>query len=586
MSVLGLLAVIGCIGWKVGSQWRGSAVNLKKMAQLPAASAAITGWRIFHGHSLQAITGTNWRFLALQAPVAIVLGAARGPSVALSEKNGYLTLRYRAMSVVLWIVLGAIGVALAWRAGADGARLVTGTSAVMLLLSLSELAELAVVAARAMASPIPSAMATKGSGESTAVDGRSAWHARRTRRDLTVGGAPGGRHREAERRDPPNATDDLGEPAVSARGLAGVAETALITLYNRGSEARLPDRLLGDPLAAHLVTSLDYPFSERFGTPDQSHVLRARQFDQQVGCFLAEHPHGTVVALGEGLETQLWRVDNGTLRWVSVDLPEIIALRRRLLPVHPRNQLIACSALDPSWTASIEPADGVLILAQGLLMYLTPADIDSFFEMVAQRSPGATIVFDTIPAWAATRTGHRQSAAYRMPPQPWGTGPHGVRQIRRRHPAITELRFLPAPRGRGLAWGVAYPAATRLPLTRGLLPMTVAASTSSLRPAEWDQHPAADKVPIPAPNNRALRGTHDHTSRYRTRQPTLFLSPDPGSAGTQSRSPWRRVPCWPPGSPLPQQASDGSRGSARTRRSSRPCSGPPCWPASDWASAS
>lgn len=507
MSVLGLLAVIGCIGWNVSSQWRGSTVDLKKMAQLPAASAAITGWLIFHGHSVRAISDANWRFLALQATVAIVLGAARGPSMALFERNGYLAFRYPATSAVLWIVLGAIGVALAWRAGADGARLATGTNAVMLVLSLSQLAELAVVAPRAMASPIPFATATKGrSGESTAAGGRSARHERRTRRDLAVGDAPGERHQEVEQGEPPSAAEDLREPAISATGLAGVAETGLITLYNRGSEARRPDRLLCDPLAARLVTSMDYPFSERFGTPDQSHVLRARQFDQQAGCFLVEHPYGTVVALGEGLETQLWRVDNGTLHWVSVDLPEIIALRRQLLPVHPRTRLIACSALDPSWTASIESANGVLILAQGLLMYLTPADVDGFFEMAGQRLPGATIVFDTIPAWAATRTGHRQSAAYRMPPQPWGTGPHGVRQIRRRHPGITGVRFLPAPRGRGLAWGVAYPAATRLPLTRGLLPMTVV-FTSSPCPAGWYQHPAPDKMTVPAPNNRARRGT-------------------------------------------------------------------------------
>ena len=503
-----MLAVVGCVGWNVGSQWRGSAVNLKKMAQLPAASAALTGWLIFHGHSLRAISDTTWRFLALQTAVAVVLGAASGASVALFEKNGYLTLRYRATSVVLWIVLGATGVALAWRAGADGARLATGTHAVMLLLSLSQLAELAVVAPRAVAGPIPFATTANGSGGSTALDARSVRSERRTRPDLAVGGgAPGERHREAKERVPSTATEDLREPAISATGLAGVAETALITLYNRGSEARRPDRLLRDPLGAQLVTSLHYPFSERFGRPDQSHVLRAVQFDQQVDCFLAEHPHGTVAALGEGLETQLWRVDNGTLRWVSVDLPEIIALRRQLLPVHPRNQLRACSALDPSWTAAIESADGVLILAQGLLMYLTPAAVDGFFEMVGWRLPGATIVFDTIPAWAATRTGHRQSAAYRMPPQPWGTGPRGVRHIRRRHPAITGLRFLPAPRGRGVAWGVAYPALTRLPLARGLLPMTVAVSTRPLCPAGWDQHPAPDKMPVPAPDNRALRGT-------------------------------------------------------------------------------
>ena len=33
------------------------------------------------------------------------------------------------------------------------------------------------------------------------------------------------------------------------------------------------------------------------------------------------HPAGTVVALGEGLETQFWRPDNGRVRWLSVDLP-------------------------------------------------------------------------------------------------------------------------------------------------------------------------------------------------------------------------------------------------------------------------
>jgi O-methyltransferase involved in polyketide biosynthesis len=49
--------------------------------------------------------------------------------------------------------------------------------------------------------------------------------------------------------------------------------------------------------------------------------------------FLAANPDGTVVALGEGLETQFWRVDNGRVRWLTVDLPETIAAasRRRKL---------------------------------------------------------------------------------------------------------------------------------------------------------------------------------------------------------------------------------------------------------------
>jgi hypothetical protein len=59
------------------------------------------------------------------AMAATMLGAG-GPSMALFEKNSSLALRYRAMSVVLWIVLGAIGLALARRASAGGAQLPTG----------------------------------------------------------------------------------------------------------------------------------------------------------------------------------------------------------------------------------------------------------------------------------------------------------------------------------------------------------------------------------------------------------------------------------------------------------------------------
>lgn len=49
---------------------------------------------------------------------------------------------------------------------------------------------------------------------------------------------------------------------------------------------------------------------------------------------MQRHPAGTVVALGEGLETQFWRVDNGAVRWVGVDLSEAEALRRRFLSVN------------------------------------------------------------------------------------------------------------------------------------------------------------------------------------------------------------------------------------------------------------
>ena len=130
--------------------------------------------------------------------------------------------------------------------------------------------------------------------------------------------------------------------------LAGVPETLLWTLYHRAVEARRPDAVLQDPHAVDLVARLDYPFERRFGAGNlgQWQALRALCFDQEVQRFLVRHPDGTVVALGEGLETQFWRVDNGRVSWLTVDLPEIVALQERLLPQSPAGALSRA----PLWT--------------------------------------------------------------------------------------------------------------------------------------------------------------------------------------------------------------------------------------------
>jgi hypothetical protein len=76
---------------------------------------------------------------------------------------------------------------------------------------------------------------------------------------------------------------------------------------------------------------IDYPFAERFdghGFLAQGQALRVQRFDTEVRRFVAANPDGTVVALGEGLETQFWRVDNGRVHWVTVELPA--DKRRRL----------------------------------------------------------------------------------------------------------------------------------------------------------------------------------------------------------------------------------------------------------------
>ena len=214
-------------------------------------------------------------------------------------------------------------------------------------------------------------------------------------------------------------------------GLEGVPETLLWTLYHRALEARRPDAVLRDPVAVELVGRIDYPFAARFGTgrPAQWQALRVLAFDREVRRFLRRHPEGTVVALGEGLETQCRRVDNGRVRWIGVDLPETVAVRRRLLPDGPRHRTIAASVLDEAWMDEVDATRGVLLTAQGLLMYLDPPGVHGLIARCAARFPGTGLLFDAVPrGWQRPPSAPRRArpATARRPGPGPSTAPNGA----------------------------------------------------------------------------------------------------------------------------------------------------------------
>jgi O-methyltransferase involved in polyketide biosynthesis len=234
--------------------------------------------------------------------------------------------------------------------------------------------------------------------------------------------------------------------------LGGVPETLLWTLYHRSIEARRPDAILADPRAVDLVNEIDYPFADRFGGHSfvaQGQALRVLRFDTEVRRFLATNPDGTVVALGEGLETQFWRVDNGQLRWVTVDVPETIAVRERLLAPGDRQTVVAMSAFDESWMDELDAARGLLITAQGLFMYFPFEDVERLVSACRQRFPGATLLFDAMPPRLAERSQKPRGDGYQPPPWLWG-----IDRDKQQRLGAEPLRL---PRGRGIFYGFLAP---------------------------------------------------------------------------------------------------------------------------------
>jgi O-methyltransferase involved in polyketide biosynthesis len=178
--------------------------------------------------------------------------------------------------------------------------------------------------------------------------------------------------------------------------LSGVPETLLWNLGRRAAAARTSASLLDDPLAIEAAGRLQYDFTGA-SQGAQWHAVRVATFDAAVHRFLNQHPAGTVAALGEGLETQFWRLDNGRVHWLSVDLPATLDLRRRVLPAGPRQRSYAGSALDLGWIDALDPAAPVLVTAQGLLPYFQRNEVHELIAAIAERFPGSSFVFDAVP---------------------------------------------------------------------------------------------------------------------------------------------------------------------------------------------
>ncbi len=202
----------------------------------------------------------------------------------------------------------------------------------------------------------------------------------------------------------------MDRPSLSAHGLSGVCETLLIPLAARVVESESDAPAFRDPRGVAFARLLDF---------DAANVARDRW--NKVGCqartvildaavndFLQRNPRATVINLGAGLCTRYWRVESReSLRWFDVDLPSVIALKRELLasiasePPDGGRQYATLEAdvTDHAWMGQIPRVadEPVLVIAEGLLMYLDPEEVQRLIIGVTDRYAGGELLME---AWS------------------------------------------------------------------------------------------------------------------------------------------------------------------------------------------
>ena len=232
-------------------------------------------------------------------------------------------------------------------------------------------------------------------------------------------------------------------------------ETMLMTLNSRAIQSQWKDPILSDPWAEEAMRHIDYDISKQLtGVASWGFwkdigptivASRAATFDQLTKQYLADHPDATVLHVGCGMDSRVFRIDPpASVQWFDVDYPDVIDLRRQLLPEREaasagQYHLIGAPLNDLRWLDEVPRDRPALLIAEGALMYVSEADVKALLNTVVAHFPGGQMIFDVVHPVILKQVGSNvggTGATYK-----WGLDdPQDIKQLEPKLELIKEFR--------------------------------------------------------------------------------------------------------------------------------------------------
>jgi methyltransferase (TIGR00027 family) len=189
------------------------------------------------------------------------------------------------------------------------------------------------------------------------------------------------------------------------RLVRNISDTALWVAHYRALESERPDALFRDPFARALAGERGEQIarSQKFGDKNAwAFTARTVVFDRLIEDGVRAGAD-LVVNLAAGLDTRPYRMElPRTLRWVEVDLPGILDYKEQVLggaaPVceleRVRLDLSDEDARRALFSRLAAESRRTLVATEGLLIYLSPAQVGSLARDLAAQSPFHTWLID------------------------------------------------------------------------------------------------------------------------------------------------------------------------------------------------
>lgn len=224
--------------------------------------------------------------------------------------------------------------------------------------------------------------------------------------------------------------------------LGDVQGTALIPLAVRASESRRKNARIQDPKAVEIMEKLqiDPKNLDRLIT-HECVVARSILFDSTVKKLISRYPNALCLNLGCGLDDRFSRMDNGTIDWYNIDLPDSIDVRRRVFGEREREHALSKDIMDENCFQDFPKDRPVIAVAEGLFMYFSREQISSVLRSLQKGFPKGFLAAELMRQRSMNKKRHD---TLRYSKAEFGWGCEDGRELESMNPAfrlLTETNF-------------------------------------------------------------------------------------------------------------------------------------------------
>ena len=177
--------------------------------------------------------------------------------------------------------------------------------------------------------------------------------------------------------------------------LSNESKTLFIPLYGKALMSK-KGLFLNDPKSEEIISKIRYDFTSLKQSKWLSMYLslRASIIDELCNKYIENYKKATIIHLGCGLDSRVLRIKQEFYKWYDIDFSNVIELRKKYYKQNIKYEMIGSSVLDYKWIDEIEKSKNILIILEGLTMYLSDIEIKELINEIQIKLGNVNLIFD------------------------------------------------------------------------------------------------------------------------------------------------------------------------------------------------